>query len=131
MLVGGRRKNPGTTPGYGTQRDYGAGAVRNSSYLTYHSYYGMFHTMNDKMVVTNVRMPENEWRQIRIAAAEAGMSVNEYFNYAAKTTASQTQLFGKPQKTPAKYAAMWDVLKRKTKHAPMGWSAEDEAIYSA
>lgn len=82
------------------------------------------------MVVTNVRIPEYDWRQIRIVAAEAGMSMNEYFNYAAKMTVSQTQLFGKPQKTPAKYAAMWNVIRRKTKRAPMGWSAEDEAIYS-
>lgn len=87
--------------------------------------------MNGKMIVTNVRIPETDLRQIRIVAAEAGMSVNEYFNYAARTTASRVQLLGNSRQIPATtYTAMRNVMKRKTTGKPMGWSAEDEAIYS-
>lgn len=86
--------------------------------------------MKQQMVITNVRMPQHEWIQVKIAAAEAGMSINEYLNYTTRTISVYKQLFGKPQKTEDKYAAMWAIIKKKTKGKPMGWSKEDEAIYS-
>lgn len=86
--------------------------------------------MKQQMVVTNVRMTQHEWIQVKVAAAEAGMSINEYLNYATRTVSIYKQLFGRPQKTEGKYAAMWAIIKKKTKGKPMGWSAEDEAIYS-
>lgn len=92
----------------------------------------MFHTiyMKQHMVVTNVRMPQTEWIQIKVAAAGVGMSINEYLRYTAQTVSTYKQLFGKPQKADDKYAAMWAIVKKKTKGKPMGWSKEDEAIYS-
>lgn len=86
--------------------------------------------MNRQNVVTNVRIPKDDWIQIKIAAAEARMSANAYIHYATRTFATHKQLFGTPQKTSAKYTAMRDVVGRKTKREPMGWSKEDKAIYS-
>ena len=86
--------------------------------------------MKVQTVVTNVRMPKDEWIQIKIAAAEAEMSANEYVHYAIRAFATHKQLFGTPRKTPEKYSAMRGVLRRKTKRNPMGWSDEDKAIYS-
>ena len=82
------------------------------------------------MVTTNIRIPHREWIQVKIAAAEADMSINEYLNYTTRAVSVYKQLFGKPQKTEDKYAAMWTIIKKKTKGKPMGWSKEDEAIYS-
>ena len=82
------------------------------------------------MVTTNVRIPINEWIQVKIAAAEAGMSINEYVNYTTRVVSVYKQLFGKPQKEEDKYAAMLAIIKKKTKGKPMGWSKEDGTIYS-
>lgn len=46
--------------------------------LTYQTYYGIKYTMKQKMVVTNLRMPEVDWLQMKSMAAERGMSVNAY-----------------------------------------------------
>ena len=86
--------------------------------------------MKQPMIVTNIRIPQNEWVQVKIAAAEAGMSVNEYFNYSAKAVTVYKQLFGKPEKPEDKYKAMWTVIKKKAKGKPMSWTNEDKTIYS-
>lgn len=41
--------------------------------------------MKKEMVVTNLRMEKNAWRQVKAAAGELGMSANEYLNYLAKS----------------------------------------------
>lgn len=40
--------------------------------------------MNKKMVVTNLRVPVEDWNQLKAIAAERGMSANGYINYLMK-----------------------------------------------
>ncbi len=86
--------------------------------------------MKQHMVVTNVRMSINDWLQVKTVASEMGMSVNEYLNFSAQAVTTSRQLFGEPKKIKNRYHLMWNVLKQKATYKPMGWSAEDEAIYS-
>ena len=37
--------------------------------------------MSNNKIVTNLRIDRNSWIQIKVMAAELGMSVNEYINY--------------------------------------------------
>lgn len=93
----------------------------------------MFHTMNGKMIVTNVRMPREDWLQTKAAAAEAGMSLNEYINYIIdRYSTFKTVPPVQKKKSLPKRLSIWDLPKivKNTKGKPMGWSAEDEAIYS-
>lgn len=100
-----------------------------NSHLTYYSYYGMIHTMNDKKIVTNLRIGEQQWLQVKAIAAESGMSVNEYVNalITRLTTAQELGITDKKPK-PGK-APIWsigEIVAGKGK----GLSAEDEEIYA-
>lgn len=54
-----------------------------------------------KMIVTNLRIEENNWIQVKTIAVELGMSVNEYVNHLLQNTVSKAQ-FGYPKKTKTK-----------------------------
>lgn len=85
------------------------------------------------MVVTNVRMPYSDYTQVKARAGELGMSVNKYFNFLAKdSTRKHMMKKDLPQSAVNKRRALWNALDRiaKIKGKPMGWSKEDEAIYS-
>ncbi len=77
-------------------------------------------------------MGEPDYLQLKSMAGAMGMSVNEYFNYLAKETAKAKSLGKKsivrPSQKKSLYEAMVAISKMPNK--PMGWSKEDEAIYS-
>ena len=89
--------------------------------------------MVKKMVVTNLRMEENDYLQAKAMAAERNMSLNEYFNYLSRVSPGQT-VFGVGKKTTAKkkigvYEAFLKLAKSKHVGEGMGASEEDEIIY--
>ena len=38
----------------------------------------MIHTMKQEIVVTNLRIPKQQWIEIKVRSAELGISANEY-----------------------------------------------------
>lgn len=86
--------------------------------------------MTQKMVTSNVRMPVADWLEVKAVAGEMGMSINEYINFSTQTVNTARQLFSSRKRGKNKYAVIWDIIKQKTSGEPMGWSEEDEAIYS-
>lgn len=88
--------------------------------------------MKSKMIISNVRMPEQDWLQIKAAAGEIGMSVNQYIKYAVdKFTVIRALGEGFPEERKKKQHSIWDLPKaaKNIKAKPMRWSKEDEAIY--
>ncbi len=86
--------------------------------------------MKTKKIVTNLRMDEFDWIQVKSMAAEAGISVNEYINEIIKEETTRRELAVSSQ-TREKKLSVWDLPKlAKMKDKPMGLSAEDELIYS-
>lgn len=86
--------------------------------------------MKYPMIVTNIRMAQPDYLQLKTTAAELGMSVNEYITKAGKIVSTYRSLFGLSNKRQNPYAAMWKTINKKVPRKPMGWSKEDEAIYS-
>lgn len=81
------------------------------------------------MVVTNVRMPQSDYRLIKSIAGDLGMSVNEYIHFTATTNAQKYR--AQPvNKLTTVYDALRKIIEKPTKYEPMGASEEDEAIYS-
>jgi len=79
-----------------------------------------------KMVVTNLRMEENDYLQAKQMAAEMGMSMNEYFNYLSKVLPANL-IFDIKSKDP--YQDLLKLAKSKSAGQGMGASEEDEIIY--
>lgn len=81
----------------------------------------------NKMVVTNLRLPENDWLQIKTIAAELGMSINEYLNYLIQDLSAKRQL--SPNITKRNF--VWDLDNLAgIKNKPLGaLSKEDKIIY--
>lgn len=92
----------------------------------------MFHTMNSKMIVTNVRMSKEDWLRVKAAAGEMGMSTNEYINYVVDRYSTFKTVPQNRKKKSSNPPSIWDLPKiaKRIKRKPMGWSDEDEAIYS-
>jgi len=81
--------------------------------------------MNSKMVVTNLRVSRADWLQLKVLAAEEGMSVNEYVNFMLQDYAKKKEF---PRK--ANRRSFYDLLEiAKIKDKPMGLSKDDEVIY--
>lgn len=79
------------------------------------------------MVVTNLRMEQPDWLQIKAIAGEMGMSANKYINYLIRKVSTLEVLGVKPSK---KSASIWDLPDlAKIKNKPMGMSKDDEIIY--
>lgn len=79
-----------------------------------------------QMVVTNLRMEQPDWLQIKAMAGETGMSVNKYINNLIRKL-STLEMVGM---TEEKKMTIWDLPKlANKKNKPMGMSKEDEIIY--
>lgn len=89
--------------------------------------------MKQKMVVTNLRMPYADYIQVKTAAAERNMSINEYVTFVMKHSTRKHMM--KADRSPAtvrQRRSLWRAMEKiaTMKGKPMGWSKEDEAIYS-
>lgn len=95
--------------------------------MTYYKYYGINHTMKPKIVVTNLRIPETDWLQVKTMAAELGMSINEYVNFLIRDCSARRQLATTIKETES----IWNLEKLATmKNKPVGQlSQEDETVY--
>jgi hypothetical protein len=81
-----------------------------------------------KMVVTNLRILEEDYSMVRIRAGELGMSLNEYFNWLAQQDNSMIDKSNKKNQVSV-YEAFADLGKRKIKDKPMGANEDDKIIY--
>lgn len=89
--------------------------------------------MNNK-VITNLRIDRDSWIQIKVMAAELGMSINEYVNYLIKDLTMRKELIGNgtPTKRKKKSAPIWNLAKitEKIKSSSLGeLSSDDKLIY--
>ena len=84
------------------------------------------------MVVTNLRIPRTDYLQIKSIAADKGMSVNEYVNQIVKDNSREKMMKKDATKQKKKKVSVYEAFARiaKIPNKPMGWSEEDEAIYS-
>lgn len=88
-----------------------------------------WYTMS-KVIVSNVRLPEDEWLQLKAAAASMGKSVNEYIRYLSRTETIKNITGIKKIDSKARgYEALEKFINRKIKGKPMGASEEDKIIY--
>jgi len=85
-----------------------------------------------KVIVSNVRLPEDEWLQLKTAAASMGMSINEYIRYLFQMDAIRSVTGVRKTKTKVKgYAALEELIDfaSKTRGKPMRASEDDKVIY--
>lgn len=83
-----------------------------------------------KKIVTNLRIDENDWLQVKAMAGERGMSVNEYITKLVQTISTKVEL-ALDQKAFKEEKSVWDLSKlAKIKDEPMGLSEEDKIIYA-
>lgn len=77
-----------------------------------------------KIIVTNLRVPDEDWNQLKAIAAERGMSANEYVNLLMRNVIT-------PQ-VPKKRGGrrVWDMpeLAKRAKSGD-GLAVDDEVIY--
>lgn len=87
--------------------------------------------MKQKIIVSNLRTPEDDWLQVKIRAAELNMSVNEYLNWLVQKDIVRAQLEPKEKRKKKKsiYALLFELANKKYKRKPMGASEDDKAIY--
>lgn len=86
-----------------------------------------------RKIVTNLRIDEADWLQVKAVAAELDMSVNEYINDVLQNIVSKAQ-FGYPKKSATTirksiYDLMPTLLKKEHKDKGLGLSADDKIIY--
>lgn len=91
----------------------------------------MIHTMSGKIIVTNLRIKEEVWLQIKAYASELGISANEYLNLLAKREVSKASFKKTTIKRNARKQNIFDALLAISKkpNKPMGASQEDKIIY--
>ncbi|KKR88001.1 MAG: hypothetical protein UU32_C0002G0026 [Candidatus Woesebacteria bacterium GW2011_GWB1_41_10] len=87
-----------------------------------------------RMIVSNVRFPEDEWLQLKAVASTYDMSANEYLRRAVRIQTARNITATKktkPKKDP--YQAMEDFIffasKNRAKREATGASEEDKIIY--
>lgn len=76
-------------------------------------------------IVTNLRIDENDWLQVKTVAAEFGMSVNEYINYLIRDLSTKLELTI-PSKNPP--LLKLSEISKKIKPKPMGELSDDDKI---
>lgn len=86
--------------------------------------------MKQPIIVTNIRMPKEDWKQMKAIASELGMSLNEYMTISGKIVSTYRTLFGYSKKSHDPYRAMWNIIRKKSTSKSQGLSQEDEAIYA-
>jgi hypothetical protein len=89
--------------------------------------------MKQKIVVSNVRFPYEDWLIVKSGAANMGMSINEYFQYLSNREVIR-QITGTKKAIPhtsrAKaFEALLKFANRKVKGKPMGANEDDKIIY--
>lgn len=89
--------------------------------------------MKQTMIVTNIRMPEEDLAQVKAAASDMGMSFNQYVNHVVQRFAvfHTVATMKMPTKQSYKRLSIWDLptIAKHIKRKPMGLSAEDRIIY--
>lgn len=90
--------------------------------------------MKQKMVVTNLRIPESDWLRVKATASELGMSFNEYINFIAIKSATLPDIpsgLKKGKRISIRKLSIWDLPNavKDIHQKPMGLSQEDEEIY--
>jgi len=83
------------------------------------------------MIVSNIRIAEHDWLQVKAAAGDLGMSVNEYLNCALERFTTMRELSTEEKERKTK-SSIWDLPKmaKRIKTKPLGLSREDEEIYA-
>ena len=88
--------------------------------------------MTQKMVITNLRVPEHLWMQVKTAASASGLSVNKYISNVVDASITR-QMLGKPLvsfEKKSKKRTIWDLVKlARMKNEPEFASEEDKVIY--
>jgi len=91
--------------------------------------------MKQKIVVSNIRIPQSLWLQVKTAAASHSMSINEYITYLIDDSTRRT-FFGykepitlKKTKKTRLYKPFLDLFEKSYGKKPMGASEEDKIIY--
>lgn len=89
-----------------------------------------------KMIVTNLRVAEHDWIQVKTIAGEMGMSANEYVNHLLQNSVSKAQFDypkkGKTKKRKSFYDLMLALAKMaetKSKNKKYELSDDDKVIY--
>lgn len=78
------------------------------------------------MIVTNLRVPSEDWNQLKAVAAEQGMSANEYLNYLMRSVAVTP--IEKRKKEGRR--SIWEMPKlAKKAKKQFGLSDDDKLIY--
>lgn len=88
----------------------------------------MFSINMAKKIVTNLRIDEEDWIQIKILAAESNMSVNEYVNWILNISISKASLGFPPKPKKSIYDLLAKLAKKKTKPGFKGKLSEDDKI---
>lgn len=90
----------------------------------------MFSIIMVKKVVTNLRIDQDEWLQLKTMAGELGMSVNEYIIQLVKTVSTKIELALDKNESNQESLSVWNLPNlSKIKDKPMGLSKEDKLIY--
>ena len=93
----------------------------------------MFNTDMSKRIVTNLRIDEQDWLQLKSTAAEEGMSVNEYLNLITQNAVSKAR-FGYPKQSGTKkkrriYDLLTTLSGKKYHKKTFEVSEDDKLIY--
>ena len=83
--------------------------------------------MKTNIITTNLRIPKVDWLQIRAAAGELGMSVNQYINFLIKSQSARRELGEEIKRGTAK-APIWQ-LDKIIMGIGKGLSKDDKTIY--
>ena len=77
-----------------------------------------------KKIVTNLRIDEEDWLQIKAMAGELGLSINEYLNYLVRSLSLKRELLEELE------APIWRLgeLAKRFKSKPMGELSDDDKI---
>ena len=77
-----------------------------------------------KKIVTNLRIDEEDWLQIKAMAGELGLSMNEYLNYLVRSLSLKRELLEEME------APIWRLgeLAKRFKSEPMGELSDDDKI---
>lgn len=90
--------------------------------------------MSTSMVITNLRLPKTEYIQMKILAANAGVSVNEYIRKAVKQSAVQKMMAVETVPQKSTVSSFYDDMLKLAKSAPhvkvYDVSDDDAIIYN-
>lgn len=84
----------------------------------------MFSINMTRKIVTNLRIDENDWLQIKAEAGELGISVNQYLIYLIRDLSNKRKL--NPKRASAPFWRLEELSKMKSQ--PMGELSEDDKI---